>query len=135
MLLFCGCFCYIVFSSRRWHSVCALVTGVQPCARPILLYVLAGQDEHAGVLGELVIQADRASVAQSLGGDPARAMAAPKHALQRKLLEGLRYLLKEELKLNQPQASRSEEHTSELQSLMRISYAVFCLKKKNNKNK
>src|SRR3546814_5475866 len=29
--------------------------------------------------------------------------------------------------------NRSEEHTSELQSLMRISYAVFCLKKKNNK--
>src|SRR3546814_3953094 len=28
-------------------------------------------------------------------------------------------------------AARSEEHTSELQSLMRISYAVFCLKKKN----
>src|SRR3546814_3070739 len=28
--------------------------------------------------------------------------------------------------------ARSEEHTSELQSLMRISYAVFCLKKKNN---
>src|SRR3546814_6142045 len=30
---------------------------------------------------------------------------------------------------------RSEEHTSELQSLMRISYAVFCLKKKNYDNK
>src|SRR3546814_4823822 len=29
---------------------------------------------------------------------------------------------------------RSEEHTSELQSLMRISYAVFCLKKKKNQN-
>src|SRR3546814_9826533 len=29
--------------------------------------------------------------------------------------------------------SRSEEHTSELQSLMRISYAVFCLQKKNHK--
>src|SRR3546814_1654312 len=29
--------------------------------------------------------------------------------------------------------TRSEEHTSELQSLMRISYAVFCLKKKNEK--
>src|SRR3546814_4300854 len=29
---------------------------------------------------------------------------------------------------------RSEEHTSELQSLMRISYAVFCLKKKNKSN-
>src|SRR3546814_9976361 len=32
-------------------------------------------------------------------------------------------------------AGRSEEHTSELQSLMRISYAVFCLKKKKNINK
>src|SRR3546814_10463224 len=31
-----------------------------------------------------------------------------------------------------PKPSRSEEHTSELQSLMRISYAVFCLKKKTN---
>src|SRR3546814_5835807 len=31
-------------------------------------------------------------------------------------------------------ANRSEEHTSELQSLMRISYAVFCLKKKNEIN-
>src|SRR3546814_19849343 len=31
------------------------------------------------------------------------------------------------------QPGRSEEHTSELQSLMRISYAVFCLKKKKNK--
>src|SRR3546814_4609575 len=30
-----------------------------------------------------------------------------------------------------PSPARSEEHTSELQSLMRISYAVFCLKKKN----
>src|SRR3546814_4913054 len=32
-----------------------------------------------------------------------------------------------------PGPHRSEEHTSELQSLMRISYAVFCLKKKNKK--
>src|SRR3546814_13136698 len=38
-------------------------------------------------------------------------------------LAGTRYLLRS--------AGRSEEHTSELQSLMRISYAVFCLKKKN----
>src|SRR3546814_6702537 len=34
--------------------------------------------------------------------------------------------------LAQPAVLRSEEHTSELQSLMRISYAVFCLKKKLN---
>src|SRR3546814_2153276 len=33
-----------------------------------------------------------------------------------------------------PSAQRSEEHTSELQSLMRISYAVFCLKKKQQHN-
>src|SRR3546814_990911 len=33
------------------------------------------------------------------------------------------------------QDDRSEEHTSELQSLMRISYAVFCLKKKKNRQK
>src|SRR3546814_5282313 len=32
----------------------------------------------------------------------------------------------------EPRMARSEEHTSELQSLMRISYAVFCLKKQNN---
>src|SRR3546814_1745485 len=34
-----------------------------------------------------------------------------------------------------PEYRRSEEHTSELQSLMRISYAVFCLKKKKERNK
>src|SRR3546814_1503736 len=34
-----------------------------------------------------------------------------------------------------PDLCRSEEHTSELQSLMRISYAVFCLKQKNNQLK
>src|SRR3546814_5393323 len=34
-----------------------------------------------------------------------------------------------------PLLARSEEHTSELQSLMRISYAVFCLKKKKKNNK
>src|SRR3546814_1779572 len=41
--------------------------------------------------------------------------------------EAVRYSFERGLKLNK---GRSEEHTSELQSLMRISYAVFCLKKK-----
>src|SRR3546814_1363539 len=36
--------------------------------------------------------------------------------------------------LYRARTARSEEHTSELQSLMRISYAVFCLKKKNKQN-
>src|SRR3546814_2718643 len=35
-----------------------------------------------------------------------------------------------DLRMNEKKWTRSEEHTSELQSLMRISYAVFCLKKK-----
>src|SRR3546814_7439140 len=43
--------------------------------------------------------------------------------------EGRAYL---GLKLDDPSFNKSEEHTSELQSLMRLSYAVFCLKKKNN---
>src|SRR3546814_8364593 len=44
----------------------------------------------------------------------------------------------QEIAKNVPPATgwyRSEEHTSELQSLMRISYAVFCLKKKNSHTK
>src|SRR3546814_7003322 len=44
------------------------------------------------------------------------------------LSESRYYLVTAFLRL---ESSRSEEHTSELQSLMRISYAVFCLKKKN----
>src|SRR3546814_1247608 len=36
--------------------------------------------------------------------------------------------------ISQGETVRSEEHTSELQSLMRISYAVFCLKNKNTQN-
>src|SRR3546814_6212414 len=47
-------------------------------------------------------------------------------ALQRKIIDSLWQTVKPGGHL------RSEEHTSELQSLMRISYAVFCLKKKNN---
>lgn len=71
-----------------------------PAPFSALLYVLAGQIEHAGAIGEIMVKADQASVAQALGGDPAKAMLAPKHALQRKLLDGLRYLVTEELKLN-----------------------------------
>src|SRR3546814_8035498 len=38
-----------------------------------------------------------------------------------------------DFRFTDPQGKRSEEHTSELQSLMRISYAVFCLKKKKKR--
>src|SRR3546814_5537413 len=57
-------------------------------------------------------------------------LAEPRHdAVERVSPAGQRARRREE------RGERSEEHTSELQSLMRISYAVFCLKKKNNNKK
>lgn len=104
--------------SYRLHEAAAGLLYTQMLDRPImdwlsgfpelwsaLLYVLAGHKEQAGVLGELVTQADQASVAQELGGNPQKALLAPKQAVQRKLLDGLRHLVRNELKLNQPQAS------------------------------
>ncbi|ROM70889.1 relaxase [Pseudomonas brassicacearum] len=70
-----------------------------------LLYVLAGQYERAGVLGELVMQADRVSTAQNIGGNPSKALQAPIHSLQHHLINGLRHLVQHELKLNQPGAA------------------------------
>src|SRR3546814_9414189 len=69
-----------------------------------------------GLLGE------RPFVNVVTGGFGARVTAETDPALK-KSLGGLAYLL--------TGVSRSEEHTSELQSLMRISYAVFCLKRNN----
>ena len=99
----------------RLHEACSGLVSHQILDSPILdwlsrthdlwsafLYVLAGQSERAGVLGEIVTKADQASVAHELGGDPAKVMEAPKHSLQRKLLDGLRYLVREQLKLNNP---------------------------------
>ncbi|CAJ5943450.1 putative helicase [Burkholderia pseudomallei] len=104
--------------SYRLHEAAAGLLYTQMLDRPImdwlsrfpelwsaLLYVLAGHKDQADVLGELVTQADQASVAQELGGNPQKALLAPKQALQRKLLDGLRHLVRNELKLNQPQAS------------------------------
>src|SRR3546814_1060696 len=55
--------------------------------------------------------------------------------IQGTLLFGPRYApLPSRLLFGLGGGARSEEHTSELQSLMRISYAVFCLKKKKNNN-
>lgn len=77
-----------------------------------LLFLLADHYDHAGTLGELVLQADRVSTAQNIGGNPAKALQAPKHSLQHHLLTGLRHLLKNEFKLNQPGAAGwlTEEH-------------------------
>src|SRR3546814_3935808 len=55
-------------------------------------------------------------------------------AVMRRLRRG-HYRIDGELDLHGHNRDRSEEHTSELQSLMRISYAVFCLKKKTTPTK
>src|SRR3546814_6089425 len=79
------------------------------------------KDAAARVLPRHRALADR----QALGGTPrgrtpgARPVAAVRPAGDRRPRAG-----------GARRAARSEEHTSELQSLMRISYAVFCLKKK-----
>src|SRR3546814_2153240 len=73
--------------------------------------------------------------------DPTRAVtcrrssAVPNESWAEKRMSGRRLTglsVEDEIVL-QFSPGRSEEHTSELQSLMRISYAVFCLKKKKNK--
>ena len=66
-----------------------------------LIFILAGHYEHAGILGEIVVKADQASVAQELGGNPLRALSSPKQSLQRQLADGLRYLVRDTLRLNQ----------------------------------
>jgi hypothetical protein len=57
------------------------------------------------VVGELVMQADRVSTAQNIGGNPSKALQAPIHSLQHHLISGLRHLVRHELKLNQAGAA------------------------------
>src|SRR3546814_3320968 len=121
------------FSSRRRHTSCALVTGVQTCALPIFYdFSPSRAGEHArnflqGWKGKLVCDDFGGYKASfELGVTEIGCMA---HA-RRKFFElhatNKSHIAEQALR-------RSEEHTSELQSLMRISYAVFCLKKKKNK--
>src|SRR3546814_7180841 len=127
----------LFFSSRRRHTICALVTGVQTCALPIY-------DEQTSRQKHF-----RAFCARSLGKDAWQKKAADhkhcddcKTTLHHRFGETTppRFLRigshgpqrkndRHDCKIFEEQ-HRSEEHTSELQSLMRISYAVFCLKKK-----
>src|SRR3546814_6523814 len=130
---------FFFFSSRRRHTRCALVTGVQTCALPIYDGVVF-LDPAVGT-GTYPVAAvkhglEKVRARSGPGAVPARArqMAENMHGFE--VLVGpyavahLRLTQALEGAMN---AARSEEHTSELQSLMRISYAVFCLKKKKNK--
>src|SRR3546814_8240159 len=115
-------FCDVVlffFSSRRRHTRCALVTGVQTCALPILATVVESGHSRFPVHGE-----DKDEILGILlAKDLLKYFGATEHFDIRSILRPA-VLIPESMKLN----VRSEEHTSELQSLMRISYAVFCLK-------
>src|SRR3546814_7017598 len=109
------------FSSRRRHTRCALVTGVQTCALPILSGESgSGKSTLAALLGEgdWRLMGDEFTLIDPAGGD---AFAFPRAVS-----------LKNEAIAEVAARVRSEEHTSELQSLMRISYAVFSLKNKTN---
>src|SRR3546814_4914346 len=63
---------------------------------------------------------------------PAESAADPIRHLRRDLIGRLIERDADRIGVDRRHRHRSEEHTSELQSLMRISYAVFCLKKKKN---
>src|SRR3546814_6886209 len=97
------------------------VPTIKPLDRATIL-------KEAGRSGRLVVVAENHSVMGGLGEAVAELSERhrPEHRLRaaalqgRELVEGVR-----------SDPDRSEEHTSELKSLMRISYAVFCLKKKH----
>src|SRR3546814_7974487 len=190
MLFFhCYFFCFFFFSSRRRHTRCALVTGVQTCALPIsaarkdfidpflkaLGWDVDHEREHNPYEQEVKVErgvsvgqaraqkrADYAFylkpnfrdvrffvVAKKPSVDLDRSVDAHFQTLRYgysantplavlTAFEQIRVLdcrlrPHPDIALDQVyKAWRSEEHTSELQSLMRISYAVFCLQKKKN---
>src|SRR3546814_5075860 len=130
------CCFFFFFSSRRRHTRCALLTGVQTCALPIfgeidriaipaLMVGERGRFEDAVHLAHPGLEHGHVAIVGEEGGVDQRRSAWIGRS-ERHLPRALG-----------AQHARSEEHTSELQSLMRISYAVFCLQKKkiNKRNK
>src|SRR3546814_9555868 len=126
------------FSSRRRHTRCALVTGVQTCALPIL-HLRQRQSQPQRKTWRTKILASRGLSrslfnARNLDRRLLRSRAGGCYELVdediQAALQSLNPSLFIRLCIREMRSGRSEEHTSELQSLMRISYAVFCLKKK-----
>src|SRR3546814_3767246 len=123
------------FSSRRRHTRCALVTGVQTCALPIYTGGTTGMPKGVELPQFAWIAAGYRYI-ESFDirpDDVHYSVLALFHngglmiGCIGPLVAGIPTHIERWFSL-----SRSEEHTSELQPLMRISYAVFCLKKKNN---
>src|SRR3546814_4219236 len=151
---------FFFFSSRRRHTRCALVTGVQTCALPILS--LGVRRQRGRRHGPRALPAVLPGLRRAGGARPGRLRPGERDAADRRQRIDLRRarrlphppsararagadrlhsalsagLAAADLLVRLPVLrrlrERSEEHTSELQSLMRISYAVFCLKKKKS---
>src|SRR3546814_3922192 len=131
---------FFFFSSRRRHTRCALVTGVQTCALPICI-----RNSNTMAIAPTATIANITGVSQSI--EPTYQNLYVKSNLSGEFTVVNEYLVNDlkglglwdevmahDLKyfdgsVQQIDRIRSEEHTSELQSLMRISYAVFCLTK------
>src|SRR3546814_8536110 len=130
-LLLCVSF---FFSSRRRHTICALVTGVQTCALPIF---------WVGILNTLRVSVVGIIAATLFGTMLGIARLSKNWLVSRvasayvEVMRNIPLLLQlffwytiitEVMPGPRSALNRSEEHTSELQSLMRISHAVFCFK-------
>src|SRR3546814_3478168 len=126
------------FSNRRRHTRCALVTGVQTCALPIcrrkpLCSARDGRPDQDAVrlVAETIERKpalDRAETIAEGSGPDGQIQDALRPAIGQR---GNRHVgIDTATRRKGAEIARSEEPTSELQSLMRISYAVFCWKKK-----
>src|SRR3546814_2373818 len=122
------------FSSRRRHTRCALVTGVQTCALPI-----STDGGDMSWMGQALVNlplSDKAAIRasgfyRSYGGT-VDSIGTGGSDVAKNINDSKSYGGRiSALIAPSDSFSRSEEHTSELQSLMRRSYAVLCLKKKN----
>src|SRR3546814_5381040 len=126
------------FPIRRRHTRCALVTGVQTCALPICPAACqqqqslsagsapAGRTTEKGAWPFEFSAAGRTGESRDAATGDASAILCQGRAITRS------HSLVRCRPCDCGCLARSEEHTSELQSLMRISYAVFCLKKKHH---
>src|SRR3546814_4909312 len=117
------------FSSRRRHTRCALVTGVQTCALPICPRIEIGVADRN----------PRPVDAQRQSGNKARGQKRTERPAFRLLGIDIgvapRCPVNGRQKAEPPRKVSSDRKSTrlKLQSLMRISYAVFCLKKKKTK--